>query len=167
MRTRARQKIRLYPIPGASKQARRWMEAKLTVCGRLEWLENSLVVTSELVTNAIRHTGKPFTLVYSEFDDLPWIEVCDQSPQPPTWHAQSTSVESGRGLKMVARLSVICGHSFSADAFDGKIVYSLPIRDKDTPVDIPPEEIDLSAYQHTVVTARPRGSVGAIRKELR
>jgi anti-sigma regulatory factor (Ser/Thr protein kinase) len=72
-RTAARpETIRLAPTDAAPEEARLWL------CGLLEWsdgpLEDAMLLTSELVTNSLRHAG----LGVSD-----WVEITVQRP-PPT-----------------------------------------------------------------------------------
>lgn len=65
------------------------------------------LVTSELVTNVVRHAPCPeigFTATYGE--ELLLIQVHDGSANPPVLHHGSTgSAESGRGLVLVSSLT--------------------------------------------------------------
>ncbi|MEV5750012.1 ATP-binding protein [Actinoallomurus sp. NPDC052308] len=87
---------------------------------------------SELATNAYRHTQRPATLYYSEWDYRPWIEVVDESTTFPDFHVIDTLGENGRGLKTISRLSAICGYCrIDHGGFVGKMVFSAPRKDED------------------------------------
>ncbi|WP_433178367.1 ATP-binding protein [Actinoallomurus sp. CA-150999] len=134
MRTKARESLRLYPVPSSAGEARRWIKQTLQDHGREEWLDNTTLIVSELVTNAYRHTQRPATLYYSEWECRPWIEVVDESAIFPDFHTVDTLGETGRGLKAVSRLSVICGYCrIESSSFMGKVVFSAPRKDHTSP----------------------------------
>ncbi|MEV0401838.1 ATP-binding protein [Actinoallomurus sp. NPDC050550] len=119
-------------MPASAGEARRWIKQTLQAHGREEWLDNTTLIVSELVTNAYRHTQRPATLYYSEWDCRPWIEVVDESAIFPDFHAIDTFGETGRGLRAVSRLSAICGYCrIESSNFVGKVVFSAPRKDHD------------------------------------
>src|SRR5262249_46347134 len=134
VRTKARESLRLYPVPASAGEARRGLQLTLEANGRKEWLDNTTLIVSELVTNAYRHTQRPATLYYSEWNSRPWIEVVDESVIFPDFHTIDTLGETGRGLKAVSRLSAICGYCrIESSSFVGKVVFSAPREDHDGP----------------------------------
>lgn len=81
------------------------------------------VVVSELVTNALRHSGprEHVELQVSRSGDLVRIALADGSAVVPRPREAGPDDESGRGLSIVERLSVRWGVE---DHGDGKRVYA-------------------------------------------
>ena len=99
-------RVRLARKPAAAAQARSHVRA--AVCG---WdapvdVEVAILLTSELVTNAIRHTaGDAITLVIQCGSGQLRVDVWDTSPSPPVLIHSPADADGGRGLVLVARLS--------------------------------------------------------------
>jgi len=68
-------------------------------CAELE------LVTSELVTNAVRHAGGEIDLAITLRGAVVRIEVADDSPDLPTTQEAAPSARSGRGLAIVEKLT--------------------------------------------------------------
>ncbi|MFD6421351.1 ATP-binding protein [Streptomyces sp. NPDC060198] len=74
--------------------------------GADEVLEDVALVTSELLTNAVRHAGYGPISVAAELNDgRVRIEVCDSSPVLPKAGLPGADDENGRGLPIVAALA--------------------------------------------------------------
>ena len=79
----------------------------------------AVLLTSELVTNAVVHARTPVRLtVY--LDEVLTVEVADGSPVLPVAHGVSPEEDRGRGLSLVARLADRWG---SRREGDGKVVW--------------------------------------------
>lgn len=72
---------------------------------RIESLELILVLTSELVTNAVRHGAGPVGVHLTWEDRGVRIEVEDRSPKWPLLQAVDVDAVSGRGLLLVEALA--------------------------------------------------------------
>jgi anti-sigma regulatory factor (Ser/Thr protein kinase) len=70
-----------------------------------ESLEVVLLLTSELVTNAVRHGAGPVGLHVVWGDGAVRVEVADQSPERPVVRAVDRDALNGRGLILVDGLS--------------------------------------------------------------
>ena len=131
--------VRLSALPGAPKQARAFVVGAL---GQWhvspETIEAAELIASELVTNAVLHTGR--------VDGLPEpgptetvkvirvrvgivlgnvvIEVWDNSTEPPILNSNplDANAEGGRGLFLVGELSKDWGYSLLK--FGGKVVWA-------------------------------------------
>ncbi len=100
--------------PAEVGRARRWARSRLTGCGidLDESLADTLVlVVSELVTNAVVHTGAPAVLrlvfpVGQGAERRPVrVEVTDASEAPPAQRVAPSEATGGRGLELVSVLT--------------------------------------------------------------
>ena len=96
--------------PAEVGRARRWVRSRLRACGLdpdAPLAETVVLVVSELVTNAVVHTGSPAVLrlvfpVGADAERRPVrVEVADASPQPPLRRCARGEATSGRGLELV------------------------------------------------------------------
>ena len=78
------------------------------------------MLVSELVANAILHTGTPLTVVVTPERDRVRIEVHDESPQLPVRKHYSDMSGTGRGLMLVERMAATWG---SDRTTGGKVVW--------------------------------------------
>jgi anti-sigma regulatory factor (Ser/Thr protein kinase) len=89
--------------------------------------ERAVLVTSELVTNAVRH-GKagPVRLQVDLRGDVLTLTVSDRTPYAPLPDAElpDACAESGRGLAMVEVLSARWGHRSSGEPDNGTEVWA-------------------------------------------
>jgi len=118
--------FRLDPVPESAGRARRAARAVLT-----QWLLDPLVedvdlVVSELVTNALLHTGdagatEPIQLELDLRERRLTCRVVDSSPLPPLPEEAEDTAESGRGLVLVEALAAEWDWE---DLSDGKAVWA-------------------------------------------
>lgn len=115
----------LEPHPQTARRARRLVRRALHRWDLEELGEAVELLVSEVVTNAVRHAGRPITLRLLRTDVLR-IEVGDDAPQLPRMRHAQLQDESGRGLFLVNRLAQRWGATrLSA----GKVVWiELPLR---------------------------------------
>jgi anti-sigma regulatory factor (Ser/Thr protein kinase) len=98
-------RIHLLAGDGAACEARRAVRAALSAQPP-ELVETAVLLTSELVTNAVVHAGDSATLVIESAERVARIEVVD--PGHATYLAPlrlGPSSESGRGLAIVEDLA--------------------------------------------------------------
>jgi anti-sigma regulatory factor (Ser/Thr protein kinase) len=98
--------------PYSVQMARFYVRAALSHHGLGDYAEDAELVTSEIVTNAIRHAdaqkiGLELTALYES--EAVAIVVTDTSPIPPVKRDLSVDSECGRGLDIVAALSARWG----------------------------------------------------------
>lgn len=126
--------VLLPPVRSAVAAARRHVEQ---ACRRwhLESLEdNALLLTSEIVTNAILHGSGAVRLQMHRRVNRLRIEVGDDDPALPSPQVSGSALESGRGLMIVNTLSTDWGAEHLGS---GKIVWfelAAPVEEHPSPV---------------------------------
>ena len=103
-------RVRLAAGPAAAGQARRHVRAAITTWDIPVDPDTAALLTSELVTNAIRHeTGPAITLAISCPPGQLRIDVHDTARAMPAPADAPPDAEAGRGLMLVAALAVSWG----------------------------------------------------------
>jgi anti-sigma regulatory factor (Ser/Thr protein kinase) len=102
-------------IPESVRIARFHIRATLDFHGLGRYAEDTEIITSELVTNAVQHADCDgtemigVTLARTRDQDSVILVVSDSSPHGPVMRNPSADSEPGRGLQIVASLSVHWG----------------------------------------------------------
>ncbi|MFF3559590.1 SpoIIE family protein phosphatase [Streptomyces sp. NPDC002574] len=91
--------------PAAVSAARKHVTAQLTAWDLAEAAPTTILIVSELVTNAIRHAQPPLHLRLIRCDTSLTCEVTDGSTTTPHLRRARTLDEGGRGLFIVAQLT--------------------------------------------------------------
>jgi len=114
-------RVRLTAAPAAAPEARSQVRAAIRAWDIPVDPGAAVLLTSELVTNAIRHeAGQAVTLAITCSHDQLRVEVHDTSRSWPVLAETPADAETGRGLMLVAALSDTWGiHRTPA----GKAVY--------------------------------------------
>jgi hypothetical protein len=112
----------LPPHPVAADQARIITRLALAEWGMNGITDNALLVTAELVTNAMK-IGEVFQLTLSRQSDTVLIEVSDSSEASPDPQKQSLHRVDGRGLLLVEACSKDWG--WRLEDHGGKTVWAL------------------------------------------
>lgn len=130
--TDQRQRRTFQSTPASAGQARRFVESVLKA-GDLDHLAYpATMLVSELVANAVLHTGTPIEVVVCPELDGVRVEVHDGSPQLPVRKYYSNMSGTGRGLLLVERMASEWG---SDRTTGGKVVWfeldgrSIPVID--------------------------------------
>ncbi|WP_329566704.1 ATP-binding protein [Kitasatospora sp. NBC_01266] len=102
------------PDPVEVGRARRWVRAQVLAFGAdpdTSFAEALVLVVSELVTNAVVHTGRPAVLRLCWPPDAAAlrVEVADASGSAPAPRHASAAATNGRGLELVELLCVRWG----------------------------------------------------------
>ncbi len=107
--------------PVSAGRARAFVESVLSSAGLEHLAYTATLLVSELVANAVLHTGNtPIEVVVKPTRDRARIEVHDGSPVLPVRKNYSTMSGTGRGLMLVERMAADWG----AEATDrGKVVW--------------------------------------------
>lgn len=79
------------------------------------------LATSEVVTNAIVHTGSDIAVRVRRIDDRARVEVHDGDPRPPAPRRYEPGAIGGAGMHLVAALAACWG--VTAIEGDGKVVW--------------------------------------------
>ncbi|MFI0370950.1 ATP-binding protein [Actinomadura sp. 1N219] len=97
--------LALRPVEAAVRAARDTVRAAMEDWNRQDVNGDLELITSELVTNAIRH-ATAVTLVVSLPDDTTaMVEVWDDNPEGPSAPRADLHAEGGRGLLLVGALA--------------------------------------------------------------
>ena len=91
-------------------RARRFVSDLLQSWGRDQTLQPVLLLTTELVSNAVRHGDSPIRLMLQADGSRVRVEVSDGSTRPPVMRAPDLAETGGRGLHFVDTLSEAWGH---------------------------------------------------------
>ena len=112
--------------PAQVGQARRLVRESLARWGLDEYIDYTVLIASELVTNALRHGVGTMSIQLSRAGHDLRIEVHDQGAGRPVRRHPGTGDEGGRGLEVIDGLiSMYDGHRGYTDdeTGPGKTVY--------------------------------------------
>ncbi|HEX5587295.1 MAG TPA: ATP-binding protein [Acidimicrobiia bacterium] len=111
----------LPPLPGSSATARAFLRDALKTWDLDGFGEVTEVLTTELVSNVVRHVGAPMTLRASRQASSIRIEVDDPSDVPPVVEHPGPLAERGRGVLLIDSLASQWGIEHRAEG--GKTVW--------------------------------------------
>ena len=106
--------LEIRPDPAEVGRARRWARSRLAVSGMQAdepLAETLILLVSELVTNAVVHTGRPAVLRLSlpgaeaPEEAIVRLEVADRSGRAPVPRCVDGEATGGRGLALVDGLA--------------------------------------------------------------
>ena len=112
-------RVRLTSGPAAAAEARRQVRAAIAAWKSSVDTDVAVLLTSELVTNAVKHSAAVTLGIRCARDRLR-VDVHDTSPLPPVLIDVTAEDEAGRGLALVADLSTEWGFYRT---LMGKVVY--------------------------------------------
>ena len=105
----------------SSSRARRFVRESLAGEVEQDVLDDAVLVSSELVTNATVHAGTPSVLEVRVTQDCVVLRVTDEDPSPPVRRRLTPGgTSTGRGLNL---LEVLCARWGSEPAPHGKTVW--------------------------------------------
>jgi len=107
--------------PASAGEARRFLDTVLTDAGLEELTYTATMLVSELVANAVLHTGTAIEVVVRSEADRVRVEVHDGSPQMPIRKYYSHMSGTGRGLMLVERMASLWGAERTG--VGGKVVW--------------------------------------------
>lgn len=112
--------LQIPPVSSGIGEARRFTRDQMNAWGAADLVETATLVISELVTNAILHSGEGAVLTLALNDGTFRAEVRDTSPVTPVVRSYSETATTGRGMVIVDALAAAWG-SFPVDG--GKVVW--------------------------------------------
>jgi anti-sigma regulatory factor (Ser/Thr protein kinase) len=121
--------LTLPSTPYFVQMARFYIRAALAHNELADYAEDAATVTSELVTNAIKHAGSSnfgLEVMHLVGSGSVAVIVTDPSPNPPVKRVPSEDTEHGRGLNIVEALSASWGWRPEGA---GKSVYAILARE--------------------------------------
>ena len=118
--TGQRQRRTFASTPASAGEARRFVESVLEDADLDHLSYSATMLVSELVANAILHTGTPIEVVVDPQLDRLRVEVHDGSPQLPVRKHYSNMSGTGRGLLLVEKMAADWGSDRTAG---GKVVW--------------------------------------------
>jgi anti-sigma regulatory factor (Ser/Thr protein kinase) len=95
--------------PQMAVVARQFVRDRLEIWEATSHIDTAVLVTSELVTNAVLHARTAVTLRLAMTGDLIRIEVFDENPRLPVLVPCPPEATSGRGLALISALSSAWG----------------------------------------------------------
>jgi anti-sigma regulatory factor (Ser/Thr protein kinase) len=117
--------LALEPVPASVGAARQFVLSELAALAGDD-LADAVLLTSELVTNAVLHARTPLCLGVIVTAHRAMITVADQVAVAPVPMPRSTSRLGGRGLALVSELAEEWG---CVTTSGGKVVwFTLPLR---------------------------------------
>jgi anti-sigma regulatory factor (Ser/Thr protein kinase) len=96
-------------VPMSAGEARSFVESVLAGAGLEHLAYTATLLVSELVANAVLHTGTPLEVVVETGSDRVRVEVHDRNPQLPVRKHYSSLSGTGRGLLLVERMAADWG----------------------------------------------------------
>jgi anti-sigma regulatory factor (Ser/Thr protein kinase) len=107
---------------GAPREARQAVDEALRHLGHHGRLvDDARLVVTELAANAVVHARSPFSVSIRHKDSTVRVLVGDRSPAAPEVRAASSTLLSGRGMRLVAAIAARWGVDFTPD---GKVVWA-------------------------------------------
>jgi anti-sigma regulatory factor (Ser/Thr protein kinase) len=107
MQSIARRSTRGFPPDERSVAgARRFVRRELETWGAVDLVDSAVLMTSELVTNAVMHAGGPISVSATYLDATLHVEVHDTDQnRVPDLPSPSAADKTGRGLHIVGLLA--------------------------------------------------------------
>ncbi|WP_431990401.1 ATP-binding protein [Streptomyces albogriseolus] len=111
--------------------ARKLAAVRLRYCGLEALVDDVTLIVSELVTNAIQHSGgKQITMTMTVRDGFLRLAVHDGTPGRPVARKASDDAERGRGLFLVGILAAARGGTWGTDHDGATIWCALAVDDR-------------------------------------
>jgi hypothetical protein len=117
------QRLRLSPVPTASRMARDFVSRTLLDWSLAQGIAAACLVVSELVTNGLRHAVTDMDLTLARHGGVVRLSLRDRSPEQLREQVLDVESDHGRGLAIVAACSRTWGVLPAADG--GKLVWAV------------------------------------------
>lgn len=112
--------LELEPRLDTSAVARRHVLSRLLAWGLDDLVDPVLLLTSEVVTNAVLHSGTRLEVTVARDGVGVRVEVADGSSAPPVQRQHSTSASTGRGVQLLEAMADEWGWTATST---GKLVW--------------------------------------------
>ena len=123
-------------VPVSAREARRFVRAFLVRHSRDDLVDQAQLALSEVVTNAVLHAHTDLEVTLALTDDRALrVEVTDRNPQLPVQRNYADHATTGRGMELVAAVTVACG--VRSHGAEGKSIWFVVVAE--------PEAEDLAA----------------------
>ncbi|MFE0132357.1 ATP-binding protein [Streptomyces sp. NPDC059037] len=146
-----RKSLTMAASDGAPREARAFTREALTDWGLEDLLDRTVLIVSELTTNAELHGRSPrvpgdagneavgdldehITLTLTALADVVGIEVEDNSPRPPTPRVAPVDSNDGRGLQIVTAEADAWRACLKADGSGKRVVALVRRSDPNLPI---------------------------------
>lgn len=113
--------LSLEPNKGSAGVARQFLRSCFEEAGLASRSEAGALAISEIVTNAVLHAATPMEVRLVAYPEHACVEVGDTDQTPPVQRSRNAEAPDGRGLVLVASVTLNCGVR-SRDAA-GKVVW--------------------------------------------
>jgi len=107
--TRVEQRLDLEAEPSSVRLARGFVRRALRDWGRDDLVDDAILMVSELATNVVLHARTSYAVVVQMVGQRVRCDVLDHAPAVPAVREHDLSAATGRGLPLVAGLSVAWG----------------------------------------------------------
>jgi anti-sigma regulatory factor (Ser/Thr protein kinase) len=108
------QELQLPTDPSAGRLARGFVLSLLGAWGLEDLCDTVVLLTSEVVTNAVLHAASPLAVQVTRLDDGVRVAVTDGSSSQPARRRHSQEATTGRGLRLLDDLSAQWGSEANA-----------------------------------------------------
>lgn len=112
--------VRLWPAPGSCRDARAALRTFCSDNGMSDVTDDALLITSELVANAVQHATGMVTMLALVAEESLVVAVRDDCDTLPTLSPAAPSAEGGRGMVVIDGLAGDWGVTRQTD---GKTVW--------------------------------------------
>ncbi|PRY10822.1 ATP-binding protein [Kineococcus rhizosphaerae] len=114
-------RLELRADPSAARRTRSWLREQVSSLSLTRQAQQTLeLLTTELVTNAVRHGGEPIEVRFRRLDGSVRVSVSDGGPGRPLVRHVPPTATGGRGVALVDTLARRWG---SDTAATGKTVW--------------------------------------------
>lgn len=127
--------VRLAPAPESTREARRTVRLALERWQLDHLVDTAVLLTSELVTNAVLHARSALELTVELLEERVRVTVLDGAVRPPVRRRYGLASGTGRGLGLVETMAQSWGWSRAAPPFAKAVWFELDRVDPGLPAE--------------------------------